>query len=351
MAASSSSDRPLTDVPHDSLEQITGPRGSASRTALLRLAAVAIAALLLYLAVRGADWRRIGLLLMSARGEILGAVAMLALLSYYLRALRWRLLLTTSVPVSAGAVFFANMAGYLGNNVLPARMGEVIRTVLICFRSGAGRVFVLTTALVERLVDALALVLIASAMLAIVPAAPPWLREAAVAVSALGLCGLAVLAIAPRFEAGLSGLAARFPWPRWRDRLGAALTAVLAGLRSFHDPRRAAAFGLYTAAIWGLDAIGSVLGARALGLELSLPVAVLLLAALGLASSIPSTPGYVGVYQFAAVTVLPPFGFSRSDALAYILVAQLLSYAVIVPLGLIGLSQHRKLNAPLTTTA
>ena len=129
------------------------------------------------------------------------------------------------------------------------------------------------------------------------------------------------------------------------------MTAVLAGLRSFHDPRRAAAFGLYTAAIWVLDAIGSILAARALGLELSLPVAVLLLAALGLASSIPSTPGYVGVYQFAAVTVLTPFGFSRSDALAYILVAQLLSYAVIVPLGLIGLSQYRKLSASLATSA
>ena len=55
----------------------------------------------------------------------------------------------------------------------------------------------------------------------------------------------------------------------------------------------------------------------------------------------PSTPRYIGVYQFAAVTVLMPFGISRDEAVAYILVAQAVAYAVVLVFGLPGLYQFR----------
>ena len=71
-------------------------------------------------------------------------------------------------------------------------------------------------------------------------------------------------------------------------------------------------------------------------------------AALGLGSALPSTPGYVGVYQFVAVTVLTPFGFTRTDAIAYILVAQALMYVVIGFWGSVGFTRYRRLGAPVT---
>ncbi len=92
-----------------------------------------------------------------------------------------------------------------------------------------------------------------------------------------------------------------------------------------------------TAVIWSLDGTVAVITARSMQLEMPLPVALLLLAALGLASAIPSTPGYVGVYQFVAVTVLRPFGFSKSNGLAFVFVFQALMYVVISWWGLIGL--------------
>ena len=97
-----------------------------------------------------------------------------------------------------------------------------------------------------------------------------------------------------------------------------------------------------TGVIWLADGLGSMLGAYMLRLHLALPQALLLLAGMGLSSAIPSTPGYVGVYQFAAVTVLTPFGFSKSDALAFILVAQALNYLVVTVWGLPGLWLSRK---------
>jgi len=91
-----------------------------------------------------------------------------------------------------------------------------------------------------------------------------------------------------------------------------------------------------TIVIWLVDSVMAIWIAQALDLSLAFPHALLLLAALGLASAAPSTPGYVGIYQFVAVTVLAPFGFAQSQALVYIIAFQAISYAVIILWGLLG---------------
>jgi len=86
-----------------------------------------------------------------------------------------------------------------------------------------------------------------------------------------------------------------------------------------------------------VDAVSSMVTAHALGLALSFPVAVLLIAALGLGSALPSTPGAIGIFQAVAITVLVPFGSTREEALTYILVAQAASYLVVALWGGLGM--------------
>jgi uncharacterized membrane protein YbhN (UPF0104 family) len=129
--------------------------------------------------------------------------------------------------------------------------------------------------------------------------------------------------------------------PSVRPKVSKAIDDVLRGMRAFHHPGRLGAFVGLTAIIWTLDAIAVVMGGSALGLDMPFPVAFLLIAALGLGSALPSTPGYVGIYQFVAVTVLMPFGFSRVDAIAYILVAQAVLYVVIGFWGSWALFRYR----------
>ncbi|MEP6716699.1 MAG: lysylphosphatidylglycerol synthase domain-containing protein, partial [Terriglobia bacterium] len=73
-----------------------------------------------------------------------------------------------------------------------------------------------------------------------------------------------------------------------------------------------------------------------------LPLAFLLITGLGLGSALPSTPGYVGIYQFVAVSILTPFGITRTDAIAYILLLQAASYIVVTVWGLIALWVHKQ---------
>ena len=143
----------------------------------------------------------------------------------------------------------------------------------------------------------------------------------------LGLLGALAIAVLPL----LGSLARRaIERRRCRTRCGGQAdrgdgAAACAECARFTTAPARPAFSRLTVVIWCLDALGAVIGGAALGLRDSdLAVAFLLIAGLGVGSALPSTPGYVGIYQFVAVTVLTPFGFSRTDAIAYILVAQAL---------------------------
>jgi uncharacterized membrane protein YbhN (UPF0104 family) len=126
-----------------------------------------------------------------------------------------------------------------------------------------------------------------------------------------------------------------------REELHSILEHIILGIRAFHDCRRLARFGAMTVVIWSNDAVFIMLAARAIDLKIEVTVAYLLLAGLGLASALPSTPGYVGIYQFVAVSLLVPFGMSRTDAVGYILLAQALPYVVVGGWGAVGFWKFR----------
>ena len=320
-------------------ERLAPPRPRA----IYWIASLALAGVLLYYSLRGIEWLRVWQIVRGARP--LGVALVLVIMSstLFLRAFRWRVLLSAEGSVPISLAFWATSAGYLGNNVLPARAGEVVRTVMISARSGMSKAFVLTTALSERVVDAITLITISAITLLSLPERPGWLADAAKPFAVLGLVGVACIALLPAYESLWFRVLARLPVPhRLRDTVEHGLRQGLQGIRSFHDRGRLCRFLALTALIWFMDGVTTVVGAHAIGLSISLPLAFLLIAGLGLGSALPSTPGYVGIYQFVAVSVLTPFGFSRTDAIAYILLFQAINYVIVLSWGLIGLGQQRR---------
>jgi glycosyltransferase 2 family protein len=302
------------------------------------IASLGLAAILLWYSLRGIDWRRVWTILRGARPEIVGLMLVIMTFSLFARAVRWRVLLTSEGRVPVLSAFWATAAGYLGNNVLPARAGEIVRTLLISSRCGLSKAFVLTTALSERVVDAIALIVISASVLLTIRERPGWLADAARPFALIGLAGVAAIALVPAFESFWFRLLGLMPLPtRIREQAEGTLRHGLRGIRSFHDPGRLARFLLLTIVIWCSDALTTVVGARAIGVAISTPVAFLLVAGMGLGSALPSTPGYVGIYQFVAVSILTPFGLSRTDAIAYVLLFQAINYVVLLTWGLIGL--------------
>jgi uncharacterized protein (TIRG00374 family) len=306
-----------------------------SRRAWSWILSIPLAAVLLYLSLRGVDWKAVWRTIAGARWGYLAAGCGCSCFSFFLRSLRWRILLNAEERLSVGSVFSANMVGYLGNSFLPARAGELVRTFIISARSSLSRTYVLTTALSERLADVIALVLWSSLILLQAGAKPRWMVDLSRTTAMVAAAGALAIALLPHAESLCQNLLRRLSLPSaLRERLLRLADQVLLGVRAFHNVGRFLGFTVLTVAIWMADAFGTMLVAYALHLHFSFTTAMLLLTGMGLGSALPSTPGYVGIYQFVAVTVLTPFGISRDAALAYILVAQALGYVVTLALGL-----------------
>ena len=307
------------------------------------LFAIVLAIVLLYLTLRGLDWESFWSTLRYGHYEILLITIPIASVNYFIRATRWSIFVRSEKKVSVISVFWANMVGYLGNVYLPARAGELLRSVFLGQEKGLGVSFVLATALTERALDVVALFIIGSIAILGQGSIPAELQNAVWATAIVGIAALFVILVMPSQKNLITQVLYRFPVPeKIRRMLTEQISRFLIGLGSLQSPRRFMSFTALTIVIWLVDAIANVIGVHIIGQNLNIGQALILLAALGLSSAIPSTPGYIGVYQFAAIVVLVPFGFSKENALAYILISQILNYLVVTFFGLIGLWQIHK---------
>ena len=290
---------------------------------------IVFAGVLLYLSLRGIQWGLVAETVADIRPAYAALAVAVGILPLLLRALRWQVLLQAKELVPYSTAFWAISAGYFGNNFLPARGGEFVRSLILRERSELGLSYILATILTERVADAVALVLVGSSIL-----------QSATHRSffVVGAAGMIFLIFLPMLEQPAKRMLARW------SRLETILQQILWGVRSLHDARRAGMFAVTTAAIWWLDAVSTATMAQALRLPVSISVAMLLIVALSLASAFPSTPGYVGVYQFVAVTVLRPFGISTSAAIAFILVTQAVSYLVVGVFGMLAITRFTPFN-------
>lgn len=234
------------------------------------------------------------------------------------------------------------MIGYMANNVLPLRAGEVVRIYVVARRWSAGEVparihpfwTTLATLVVERVLDSLAIVLILAILVLIVPV-PRFLQMAALIVLAIDLVGIAVLIALAAAPDACVRLAARLVgrWPGLHRRLQSIFETFVRGLDGIRTPSHAAPLVAWTVAVWLVPALAAWTMLRALDLHLSFLAAWAVLAFVGLGISIPSAPGYVGVFHAAAVLAVGLFGVSHSTGVGY---ALLFHASQILPITLFG---------------
>lgn len=313
---------------------------------LMFAVALVLAGVLLYFSLRGLDWQELSLRLRGAKLDLVGLALLVQMANLWLRSFRWRVLLNASQTLPIGSVFWASSLGYLGNNVLPARMGELLRVEAIKRKHSTSRSYAMATALIERVMDAGVLVLFTSAALLTFQDLPETLHRACQTFSVLSAIGILTLFLLPHAEVHVQRMLESLPAVR-----GIA-ERFLEGLRSLHSWGRSLQFLLLTLIIWPIDSYTGVKIAESLGISMSFPTAMVVLAALGLSSAMPSTPGYVGVFQFVAVTVLKPFGIDRESAIAWVLLYQAVGYVTQCGFGVLGffmLSQGRSEDQPQAT--
>jgi uncharacterized protein (TIRG00374 family) len=305
---------------------------------------IAISVLFLYLVIRGIDPGQFVEKLRTANYVWLLPAALMLVFSYLLRAWRWGLLLDHQV--TSGRAFSVINVGYLLNNVLPFRLGDLARAYLISRRTPISAPRGLSSIVVERVLDLLGVVVLLAIVLQFMP--PPALASAGggILTSLIPAAGLtaaiATLAVfitlivaAAHPKAALrvaERVLGRFPGLH-PERVTELIGQLLEGLSALSDWRRLALLLAWTAAIWGVSILADWFVARAFAPDVSFAAAAFILALTGLGVSLPSSPGQIGVFEGPATWALQAFFVEQEPAVAVAFVLHGLGLAVSSGLG------------------
>lgn len=299
----------------------------------------------IFLVLRGVDLQKTANLLGGARPAWL-ALAVAAIVGDLLfRAVRWQVLIRPIRAVPFRRLTAYMLVGYLANNVLPARLGELVRSHYLGDREGISRSATLGTVVVERVVDTVVLVGIGAAAILVLNVRGVVVSAIliGVAIAALLCVALAVALAAHRLPG--AGRAAAF-LSRWPRVVGVA-TRLRDGLRVAALPKTVAAAAILSVAAWSCTVVAVLAVGQSLGIELTVGEAALLAAGTNLATAIPSGPGYLGTFEYAGQSIALAFGLAASVGLALALLIHVLTIAVssiggVVALIRLGWSHNRR---------
>lgn len=264
-----------------------------------------------------------------------------ALLLYFAgivpRALRWAILLHPVRPIGVWRLYRVLVVGFMANDILPLRAGEAVRAFLLWNRERVEPGATVATILVERIFDGLALTgfLVAGSLLVEIDESLIWLTRVAAVVFAVGVAGVLALAIAPSFTLRVGEILLR-PLPEKASLLALrVLRSFEDGLRVLRSWKEMLAVFVLSVAAWGLEAGMYYALMHSFEFQPRYAAAVLGTAVANLASMVPSSPGYVGTFDWGLLKVLSDtFGVDASQAAAY---TGLVHAALIVPVVALGI--------------
>ncbi len=283
------------------------------------LVGLLVSAVALWIVASRVDLEATGAILREAAPAGVAAMLGAFLVDVLVRARRWQLLLAPIRSVAYATVLASVFVGYLANNVLPARLGEVVRSTHLGGRTGVGRATALGTVVVERAVDTAMVVGIAGLAVLALRVSGPVASAVAVGLVVAGVLTVAIaVAVAAHRLPGATTVARLAA--RWA-LAGALAAKVRHGLAVAGRPRTLGAAVALSAAAWAMSAFAFLLAGAALGVTLAPAEALLFATGVALATAVPAGPGYVGTFELAGVAVGTAVGLPAAESLALTVLA------------------------------
>jgi uncharacterized protein (TIRG00374 family) len=252
------------------------------------------------------------------------------------RTWRWHYLLRPLKPVPLRALFPVVAIGYMGNNIYPARAGEILRAYVLKRREGVSVSASLATILVERIFDGLVMLLFVFFTLPQLKVLPDLVRWVAT-LGTIAFVGaltvfLALAAVPQRFATVYTWLISRFVPSRFRAPLTGFLDRFVEGLSSLRSGRDILMIFATSLFVWLMELVKYWLVMHAFSFRVSFFALMLMNGVVNLMTTLPSPPGYIGTFEFG-IEVLKAFKVDGSLAASYTVV---LHAALWLPITLVG---------------
>jgi glycosyltransferase 2 family protein len=304
---------------------------------------ILISAVLLYFSMRGLKFAEAWEALKTAKYLwVLPGIAVY-FVAVWMRAWRWHYLLRPLKKISTNSMFPIVCIGYMGNNIYPARAGEVLRAAILKKREGVPISASLATIIVERVFDGvvmLAFIFLNLGQLSALTSSSGYIgsiREVAVYGAIIFIAVLAIFLVAAMLPHQTRRIADwiidRLIPVKIRPKVSGLTHRFLDGLESLRSPTDALMIFVSSFIIWLLETVKYWFVMHAFPFEVSFFALMLMNGIANLATTLPSAPGYIGTFEAATIAVLVAYGISQEISAGYAVVLHL---ALWLPITLLG---------------
>ena len=298
---------------------------------------MAVSAVFLYLALRGLSLTEVWHNMRTARYWWLLPGVAIYFFGVWARTWRWHYMLRAIKPVPLVRLFPVVCIGYMGNNIYPARIGELLRAFVLRGTEGVSVSASLATILVERIFDGVTMLLFVFVGLPLAPSIPGDWRRFVIVFSLLffGALGLffAVAARPQRSQLIYNWLIDQLIPARFREPIRGFADRFMEGLYFLRSGRDVAMIFVTSIVVWLAETAKYWFVMHAFDFSVSFFVLMLMNGVVNLFTTIPSAPGYIGTFDEPGIEILKAFGVNENIAAAYTLV---LHAALWLPITVLG---------------
>lgn len=319
-------------------DEIKSSKGKSLSRYLIIALGFAISAISVYVIIKKIDINETIQQIRQVSPIAIAGMIAVYLSGFLARGLRWRIMLSDLKNVPFTSTTGGVILGYAGNNVLPARGGELVRMEYLTRKEQISRVTALSSIFTERVLDGLSLLLLL--LLSIVLSdrqlfETAWITEL-VFMTAIVFGGAILTIVAVNLFMEQIRTWATRKWSgkksiqmilKLMDRIHEAVKFIRLDQRTF-------AVITLSLAVWTIEGFVFVWGINAFGFGIDLPRAFFCLAVVNFGLLVPSSPSFIGVFQAVTIIALGLFNISQEYALS---ISVVVHASMIVPITLIGL--------------
>ena len=296
-------------------------------------------AVLLFFALRGVDLDHVRAIMGQASPLVLVLALAVYLSAYFIRSLRWRLILRPIQPISVPESFFMLMAGYFLNYIVPIRAGEVAKSFFLKKLKGLPIAVSLPTVFLDKLLELFSVLLVIALVPVLSVRLSGSLSSLIVAVATVFLIAVGLLTLAIRNGAGTARILMRLlSWlpERFHDRMSSWIGLFVDGLSIARtNARNVWSLLVLTGLAVALDAVYFYLMFRAFSIDVAFPTVLFGYTLISLSYVFPTPPAQIG-YNEAIMGLIfaGGMGMGRAEVTAVMLVAHFLTGLLVTGVGL-----------------
>lgn len=310
------------------------------KTPIQIIAGILISVLSLYFAFRGIDFRESIEIIKNVKVKYVIISLVSGVLIISIRALRWECFIPLKQKIRKSTLIASVYVGYMANNILPAKLGEVVRAYILGAKENVSKTAIFASVVTERLFDVITGVVMLSIALIFIPNLPKTILYGAVflfAISLVGICILVFMSVKRDISFSiLNKILSIFP-KKFSSKVNELAHNFIDGIGFKRDPWHIFLIFFYTVTYWSGQVFTVSVLLKAFNIEANAAVALFVIAASGFGFAVPSAPSGIGPIEWTIIFALTLVGVSRSVAAPYALVYHMLGIFPIIIIGFISL--------------